>query len=287
MVGRTAHGVARSVRGPGGRSRECPAILSWLPNEAAARWVLAAAWFERGESIQPSSGLSAVASPQQAANEENHRVCHRDQPPQGVAHCRRPRRRRTAYWGAARRRRPWPTGPVAAVRGTVHTTQVAIEAAGGLGALLAQQLVAVGETVLDVAPTLSARVRLLDVGRTDKTDRHDARSAAIVALRHSRLRTVTAARTPRADPAVRLGRAYGSEGSRRAQSAPNETESPGHSRAPSRRRRLPTCLRDASGRPGTGRPLKVTCCSRTRQALSRAPLTLGDDHQRHSSLAAR
>jgi transposase len=35
-------------------------------------------------------------------------------------------------------------------------------------------------------------VRLLDVGRTDKTDPHDARSAAIVALRHSRLRTVTA-----------------------------------------------------------------------------------------------
>jgi transposase len=68
----------------------------------------------------------------------------------------------------------------------------AIEAAGGLGALLAQQLVAVGETVLDVPPTLSARVRLLDVGRTDKTDPHDARSAAIVALRHSRLRTVTA-----------------------------------------------------------------------------------------------
>jgi transposase len=53
----------------------------------------------------------------------------------------------------------------------------AIEAAGGLGALLAQQLVAVGETVLDVPPTLSARVRLLDSGCTDKTDPHDARAA--------------------------------------------------------------------------------------------------------------
>jgi len=41
----------------------------------------------------------------------------------------------------------------------------AIEAAGGLGAMLAQQLVAIGETVLDVPPTLSARVRLLDGGR--------------------------------------------------------------------------------------------------------------------------
>jgi transposase len=67
----------------------------------------------------------------------------------------------------------------------------AIEQASGLGALLAQQLVAVGETVLDVPPTLSARVRLLDSTRTDKTDSHDARAAAIVALRHPRLRPVT------------------------------------------------------------------------------------------------
>lgn len=66
----------------------------------------------------------------------------------------------------------------------------AIEGATGTGALLAQQLVAAGETVLDVPPTLSARARLLDSGSTDKTDPHDARSAAIVALRHPRLRVV-------------------------------------------------------------------------------------------------
>ena len=66
----------------------------------------------------------------------------------------------------------------------------AIEGATGTGALLAQQLVAVGETVLDVPPTLSARARLLDTARIDKTDAHDARSAAVVALRHSKLRTV-------------------------------------------------------------------------------------------------
>jgi Transposase len=47
----------------------------------------------------------------------------------------------------------------------------AIEAASGLGALLAQQLVAAGETVVDVPPTLSARVRLLDAGCTDKEAR--------------------------------------------------------------------------------------------------------------------
>jgi transposase len=68
----------------------------------------------------------------------------------------------------------------------------AIEAATGWGALLAQQLVAAGEAVLDVPPGLSARARLLDTGSNSKTDRHDARSAAIVALRHRRLHVVEA-----------------------------------------------------------------------------------------------
>jgi len=66
----------------------------------------------------------------------------------------------------------------------------AVEGATGHGALLAQQLVASGETVVDVPAALSARARLLDSGRKDKTDPHDARSAAIVALRHRNLRTV-------------------------------------------------------------------------------------------------
>jgi transposase len=68
----------------------------------------------------------------------------------------------------------------------------AVEGATGTGALLAQQLVAAGEEVLDVPPTLSARVRLLDCGRSDKTDSHDARAAAVVALRHRALRPVRA-----------------------------------------------------------------------------------------------
>jgi transposase len=55
-----------------------------------------------------------------------------------------------------------------------------------------QQLVAARETVLDVPPTLSARVRLLDTTCTDKTDAHDAQAAAIVSLRHTRLRPVAA-----------------------------------------------------------------------------------------------
>jgi transposase len=66
----------------------------------------------------------------------------------------------------------------------------AVEGATGTGALLAQQLVTAGETVLDVPPKLAARVRLLDNDQSDKTDTHDARSAAIVALRNHRLRHV-------------------------------------------------------------------------------------------------
>src|SRR5262249_45253153 len=68
--------------------------------------------------------------------------------------------------------------------------------AGGLGPLLAQQLPAAGEQVLDVQPRLAARVRLLDVQprlaarvrllaceAVNKNDPNDARSAAVAALR--------------------------------------------------------------------------------------------------------
>ena len=50
----------------------------------------------------------------------------------------------------------------------------AIESASGLGYLLAQQLVAAGEDVVDVPPTLSARVRVLDSTKASKNDPHDA-----------------------------------------------------------------------------------------------------------------
>jgi transposase len=59
----------------------------------------------------------------------------------------------------------------------------AIEGAGGLGYLLAQQLVAAGERVVDVQPKLAARVRLLATGSSNKNDPNDARSVAVAALR--------------------------------------------------------------------------------------------------------
>ena len=66
----------------------------------------------------------------------------------------------------------------------------AIESAGGLGYLLGQQLVAAGEDVVDVPPTLSSRVRVLGSGKAQKNDPNDALSTAIVALRGRRLRPV-------------------------------------------------------------------------------------------------
>ena len=66
----------------------------------------------------------------------------------------------------------------------------AVENATGLGFLLAQQLVAAGEKVLDVPPKLGARVRLLATGDTNKNDPNDARSVAIAALRSPSVRQV-------------------------------------------------------------------------------------------------
>src|SRR6185295_19678001 len=68
----------------------------------------------------------------------------------------------------------------------------AVEGAAGLGRLLAQQLVAAGERVLDVQPKLGARVRLLASGDTNKNDPNDARSVAIAALRSPSRQEVTA-----------------------------------------------------------------------------------------------
>src|SRR5262245_31864686 len=46
----------------------------------------------------------------------------------------------------------------------------AVEGARGMGLLLAQQLLAAGERVLEVQPKLGARVRLLATGATGKND---------------------------------------------------------------------------------------------------------------------
>jgi hypothetical protein len=63
------------------------------------------------------------------------------------------------------------TGPAA----FLSRPTFAVEGAGGLDYLLAQQLVFAGERVLDVQPKLAARVRLLATGDTNKNDPNDAR----------------------------------------------------------------------------------------------------------------
>jgi transposase len=68
----------------------------------------------------------------------------------------------------------------------------AVEGVGGLGYLLAQQLMAGGERVLDVQPKLGARVRLLATSNTKKNDPNDARSVAIAALGSAVRREVAA-----------------------------------------------------------------------------------------------
>ena len=59
----------------------------------------------------------------------------------------------------------------------------AVESAGGMGYLLAQQLVAAGETVVNVPAMLASRVRVLASGQSAKSDPNDARAVAIAALR--------------------------------------------------------------------------------------------------------
>ncbi|MGO8885709.1 MAG: IS110 family transposase [Streptosporangiaceae bacterium] len=68
----------------------------------------------------------------------------------------------------------------------------AVEGAAGLGRLLARQLVAAGERVLDVQPKLASRVRLLQAGDTNKNDPNDALSVAVAALRSRTCRQVAA-----------------------------------------------------------------------------------------------
>src|SRR5215218_5005936 len=66
----------------------------------------------------------------------------------------------------------------------------AVENAGGLGRHLAQRLAAAGESVVDVPPKLSARVRVLSIGNARKNDELDALATALAAWRNERLPTV-------------------------------------------------------------------------------------------------
>jgi transposase len=72
-----------------------------------------------------------------------------------------------------------------------HIRQGFLAAAEGVEGRLAQQLGGAGERVVDVQPKLAARVRVLASSDSGKSDQHDARSVAVVALRSSGLPQVT------------------------------------------------------------------------------------------------
>ncbi len=61
----------------------------------------------------------------------------------------------------------------------------AVEGSNGAGRPLAQRLLADGEAVVDVPAKLSARARMFDTGHNRKTDPHDARAVAVVAVDRS------------------------------------------------------------------------------------------------------
>src|SRR5215203_4276691 len=66
----------------------------------------------------------------------------------------------------------------------------AVENAAGLGRHLAGRLAATGESVVDVPPKLSARVRVLSRGNARKNDGLDAFATALAASRNGRLAVV-------------------------------------------------------------------------------------------------
>jgi transposase len=66
----------------------------------------------------------------------------------------------------------------------------AMENARGLGRHLAGRLAVAGESVVDVPPKLSARVRVLSTGNARKNDRVDAVATALAASRNERLAAV-------------------------------------------------------------------------------------------------
>src|SRR4051812_28819628 len=68
----------------------------------------------------------------------------------------------------------------------------AIEGCRGIGRLIAQRLLVVGEEIVDVPPKLSAKVRVFATGQGRKTDVTDAHFIALVGIRTAGLRPVVA-----------------------------------------------------------------------------------------------
>jgi transposase len=162
----------------------------WLPNDWAVSRVLVAAWLETGsghrthiraarrdtthDDIERQELMFIIGvDPHRGSHVAVVLDDHEQIQDQLMVTANRLQQRRLLEWASRFEPHVW-----------------AIEGASGTGALLAQQLVAAGERVLDVPPALAARVRLLDNEQRSKTDRHDARSVAVAARRKRSLRAV-------------------------------------------------------------------------------------------------
>ena len=148
---------------------------------------LAVVWLERGESTSSRIRHAHLGSPLTKEARDHH---DRHRPAQGNAHGGG-RRHEEAVVGEHKLRAS-ATQAAALIDWAQDfgSRTWAVESAAGLGYLLAQQLVAAGETVVDVPPVLAARVRIMGSGRSQKNDPNDARSVAIAALRSNRLAQV-------------------------------------------------------------------------------------------------
>jgi transposase len=126
----------------------------------------------------------------------------------------------------------------------------AVENAGGLGRHLAGRLAATGESVVDVPPKLSARVRVLSSGNARKNDGLDALAAAWAASRNERLAAV--------DPEI------GSEVLRLLSERRQLTWWPS---VPGRSRQPPRALAGSSPRRGVARTLSAERAARILRAI--------------------
>jgi hypothetical protein len=177
-------GGCRSVRSAGrwARLRACRLRVDLIRMCLPAGVLIRGVARKRRELNEPKSGVpTSVPITERKAFQMTSHDWHRSA--QGVTHRRRDRQHRVCA-----RRTSCPsvskqTDQLRAWAAPFPDRVWAIESARGLGYLLAQQLVAAGETVVDVPAVLSTRTRSVGLGRAQKNDPNDARSVAIAALR--------------------------------------------------------------------------------------------------------
>lgn len=154
----------------------CLPPVSWVASfRSASRQDLAAMWLKRGVCTRSESGVPSRLPPtdQEVIITEIIGVDPHKQSHTAVAICGDEREVAKVAVRATRQQ----TTKLLAWAEPFEKRTWAIESAGGLGYLLAQQLVDAGEHVVDVPPTLASRVRVLArAARTRTTPTTHSRS---------------------------------------------------------------------------------------------------------------